>query len=38
MPDYRWRNDLTPMFPELGEMPDEFAQRRVLVDGESSPV
>jgi bifunctional non-homologous end joining protein LigD len=29
-----WRNDLTPMFPELGELPEELAEQRVLLDGE----
>jgi bifunctional non-homologous end joining protein LigD len=30
----RWRNDLTATFPELGELPDELAERRLLLDGE----
>jgi bifunctional non-homologous end joining protein LigD len=30
----RWRNDLTAMFPELGELPSELAGSRVLLDGE----
>src|SRR3954470_18819332 len=30
----RWRNDLTGLFPELGELPTEVAHREVLLDGE----
>lgn len=30
----RWRNDVTAMFPDLGEPPGELAGRRVLLDGE----
>jgi bifunctional non-homologous end joining protein LigD len=30
----RWRNDLTSRFPELGELPDAMAERRLLLDGE----
>ena len=30
----RWRNDLTAMFPELGDLPEPLAGRRVLLDGE----
>jgi bifunctional non-homologous end joining protein LigD len=30
----RWRNDLTSRFPELGELPDALAGRRLLLDGE----
>lgn len=30
----RWRNDLTSRFPELGELPDSIAGRRLLLDGE----
>jgi bifunctional non-homologous end joining protein LigD len=30
----RWRNDLTSRFPELGELPDALAERRLLLDGE----
>ena len=25
----RWRNDLTPMFPELADLPGELAERPV---------
>jgi ATP-dependent DNA ligase len=30
----RRRNDITGLFPELGELPVELAHRRVLLDGE----
>ncbi len=30
----RWRNDVTAMFPDLGEPPGELAGTRVLLDGE----
>jgi bifunctional non-homologous end joining protein LigD len=30
----RWRTDLTSRFPELGELPDVIADRRLLLDGE----
>jgi ATP-dependent DNA ligase len=30
----RWRNDLTSRFPELGELPDAMAERRLSPDGE----
>jgi bifunctional non-homologous end joining protein LigD len=30
----RWRNDLTSRFPELAELPDSIAGRRLLLDGE----
>jgi bifunctional non-homologous end joining protein LigD len=30
----RWRNDLSSRFPELGELPDAMAERRLLLDGE----
>jgi bifunctional non-homologous end joining protein LigD len=30
----RWRNDLTSRFPELRELPDVIAERRLLLDGE----
>jgi bifunctional non-homologous end joining protein LigD len=33
----RWRNDLTSRFPELGELPDAMAERRLLLDGEDQP-